>query len=668
MASGLLLDLAGRLRNFRLPHSRGLIPVFEAIVNSLHAIEESKGSNGRIIIEVKRMAQSASGMQRDLPLGEQTTRAPILGFRVIDNGIGFTAENFTSFLTSDSRRKLALGGRGIGRFTWLKVFRRVSIDSVYRVSAGRRRRSFQFSAESGVEDVVDEECEDRVPIETKVVLDGLDEAFGALLPKRTSTLGQHVVDHCFGAIRAAGKPIRVELVDGEADPVNISGLVDQMFANALVDNLTIEGQAFKLTHLQVSSAETQAHKLVFMGAGREVRVERLAQSIPQLGPKLDNGAGSFWWWSLVESVALDDAVTPERDNFVLPDDNDLLPGVLSIPGIRQAVIPVIAKRLEPFIEPIKERTREQVRRFVETEAPEYRHVVTMRPEAIDRLPPDLPREKLDAELHRVNYEIESGIRAKGEKILRGEQFDASAYETFLTEENAIGKANLARYVVHRRRVLDLFRKALTRAEDGKYSLEQAVHDLIFPLQQTSDDVPYEQLNLWMIDERLAYHYYLASDKKLSALKPLETTEAKRPDIIVFNAPFAFSDHDGPFNSIVLVEFKRPLRDDYTADDNPILQVYDYIRRVRAGSATDRAGRPITVLEHVPFYCYVVCDVTRKLIEAAENAALTRTPDGEGFFGFNLKLCAYVEVISFTKVVADAEKRNRVLFDKLNLPK
>jgi hypothetical protein len=290
----------------------------------------------------------------------------------------------------------------------------------------------------------------------------------------------------------------------------------------------------------------------------------------------------------------------------------------------------------------------------------------MRPDAVDALAPDLPKEALDSELNRLNYELEASVRADGAKILRGDDVDAAAYEKFLTEENAIGKANLAKYVVHRRRVLDLFRKALKLAPDGKYNLEQAVHQLIFPLRKTSDEVPYEQLNLWMIDERLAYHYYLASDKELSGVEVIENDSDQRPDIIIFNAPFAFSDHDGPFSSIVVVEFKRPARDDYTDEKNPIKQVFDYIRRVREGKAKDRAGRPMNVPEHVPFYCYVVCDLTPKIIESAENYSLTKTPDGEGYFGFNMNLRAYVEVLAFTKVVNDAEKRNRVLFDKLNM--
>jgi hypothetical protein len=665
MGSEFHLDLLGRLRNFKLPAYRALVPVFEALVNSLHAIEEAGRDDGRVSIEVVRLSSSAPGAQHSL-LPDQSNRQPIVGFRVIDNGAGFTAGNYDSFCTSDSRRKLAIGGRGVGRFTWLKAFRRVSIDSVYRQGESCRRRTFTFSPEAGVADDNDGPCENPVPNRTTVTLDGVHDIYAATIPKKTATLGQHIVDHCFGAIRATKRSVQVELVDGE-EAIDISAEVAQMFASALVDKLTIEGNEFTVTHIRVSSPEASAHKLIFMADRREVRSEGLSNSIPQLRVKLEDGTRSFWWWSLVESPALDEAVTPERDRFMLPDE-EVLAGILSIPAIRSAAIPVIAAHLEPLISPIKEKTRAQVDQFVRQDAPEYRHVVKMRPDAVDALAPDLPKDKLDSELHRLNYELEAAVRANGAKILRGDHVEPAAYEQFLSDENAIGKANLAKYVVHRRRVLDLFRKALKQAPDGTYSLEEAVHKLVFPLHKTSDDVPYEQLNLWMIDERLAYHYYLASDTELRQVQVLESDSQQRPDIIIFNAPFAFSDHDGPFSSIVIVEFKRPARDDYTDEKNPIKQVFDYIRRVRDGKAKDRAGHPMNVPEHVPFYCYIVCDMTPKIAESAENYALTKTPDSEGYFGFNMNLRAYVEVLSFTKVVADAEKRNRVLFEKLNLPK
>lgn len=48
------LDLRGRLRNITLkPRTESLLPVFEAVVNSIHAIEDS-GRKGAIDIYIER--------------------------------------------------------------------------------------------------------------------------------------------------------------------------------------------------------------------------------------------------------------------------------------------------------------------------------------------------------------------------------------------------------------------------------------------------------------------------------------------------------------------------------------------------------------------------------------------------------------------------------------
>jgi hypothetical protein len=75
------------------------------------------------------------------------------------------------------------------------------------------------------------------------------------------------------------------------------------------------------------------------------------------------------------------------------------------------------------------------------------------------------------------------------------------------DENELGKTALAQYVIHRRVILDLLAKALKQdPSTGKYALEKTVHGLVFPMRTTSDDVPFEQQNLWIIDERLTFHY------------------------------------------------------------------------------------------------------------------------------------------------------------------
>ena len=74
------------------------------------------------------------------------------------------------------------------------------------------------------------------------------------------------------------------------------------------------------------------------------------------------------------------------------------------------------------------------------------------------------------------------------------------------------------------------------------------------------------------------------------------------------------------------------------------------------------------MSHVSFYCYVIGDITPTMKESAEGRGLIETQDKQGYFGYNSAYGAYVEVISYDKLLKDAKQRNRVLFDKLFNPK
>ena len=58
--------------------------------------------------------------------------APILNISVVDNGRGFDDTNARGFFLSDSTSKATRGNKGIGRFTWLKVFDKAVIDSIFK--------------------------------------------------------------------------------------------------------------------------------------------------------------------------------------------------------------------------------------------------------------------------------------------------------------------------------------------------------------------------------------------------------------------------------------------------------------------------------------------------------------------------------------------------------
>ena len=97
-------------------------------------------------------------------------------------------------------------------------------------------------------------------------------------------------------------------------------------------------------------------------------------------------------------------------------------------------------------------------------------------------------------------------------------------------------------------------------------------------------------------------------------------------------------------------------------DNYILDLLD-------GKVKNRAGRFINIDNSTPFYIYIVCDITPSLKRIIDKRGeLHPTPDGNGYFAYrNASYSAYIEILPFEKVLEDAQKRNRILFDKLGLP-
>ena len=127
-------SIIGRIRNTNLPRSKALLPLFEAVVNSFHAIEEVPDHpNALIRIEATRER-----------LLDNDELADFESFAVIDNGSGFNDNNYESFETVDTQYKHALGGKGLGHFSWLKAFDHVKIDSHYRNGDGLKHRAFDF--------------------------------------------------------------------------------------------------------------------------------------------------------------------------------------------------------------------------------------------------------------------------------------------------------------------------------------------------------------------------------------------------------------------------------------------------------------------------------------------------------------------------------------------
>jgi hypothetical protein len=238
-----------------------------------------------------------------------------------------------------------------------------------------------------------------------------------------------------------------------------------------------------------------------------------------------------------------DNVDQQRTGFTeMLGDGPLFAGELSWPDIEEAVLSASQEYLQPYTASVRIEKNERIREHVKSKAPEYRHIVHNHPERLEEIPPGLSDEALDVHLYELHRSIEIDLRKEADELLNvGLQVDdPKLYEEqrerlarFWQEYNEVGKANLAKYIVHRKLVLTFLENALKRQGTGKYLYEEAVHQFIFPLKTTSDELSYDQHNLWIIDEKLAYHRYLASDKPFKSMDPLDVDSGSRPDLITF---------------------------------------------------------------------------------------------------------------------------------------
>jgi hypothetical protein len=76
---------------------------------------------------------------------------------------------------------------------------------------------------------------------------------------------------------------------------------------------------------------------------------------------------------------------------------------------------------------------------------------------------------------------------------------------------------------------------------------------------------------------------------------------------------------------------------------------------------------VLVADNTPFYGYVVCDLNEKVHKWLKREKNFKAmPDGMGWFNWYENINLYIEVLSWDKVLKDADMRNKIFFHKLGL--
>lgn len=645
-------------------------PIIEAIVNSLQSIEESKIEEGLIRIVLSRENQTALGLDGD-------TLPRIQNIEIHDNGHGFSKENRDSFDTLYSPQKVLSGGKGFGRFMFLKYFEKVDVDSIFQEGSKVYKRKFSFSNKNvPVDSLIEDESVDEVNSQEKrtiVYLNNLQEPHTSRLDKKLETISRNLVEkllpYFINEKYKCPKIILEEIGTDESIVLNdffnehdgIKKVHEEKFTLKR-DSLSeeFEVKIFKIYYTKSTSTVTlTAHN-------RAVTFVPLYDFIPEFKDDFyeiregEDGNSSNKNYSIKAYVLgdyLNKNVSLDREDFKFSKDAPLL-NEFSKKDIELKVIDIVENTFKEEVISRREKKKDRVKKYIDERAPWHKSYFADLD--LTNIPYQFDDSTIEGELQKLKFNKEQTVKAKVAKILEGEQEEiAKKIDDVAQELTEFGKSDLAHYVVLRKVVLDLLEKSLTWNVSKKYEREKIIHNVIFPMNNDSDHLSYDAHNLWILDERLSFTEYISSDKALN-------TGDERPDLLIFNGPIVVREDNDPSNPITIFEFKRPQREDYSDDEDPINQMLKYVEKIRKGDFKDIDGRFIKAGENTPAYAYLVCDLTSKIKEFCKKYSLTPSPDGEGYFGYQSGYKVYIEVISFDKLVKDAELRNKVFFKRLKI--
>lgn len=646
-------------------------PIIEVIVNSIQAIEAKAESSGKIKIVVERSDQGE--LDGSLPAIEN--------FEISDNGIGFTPENRESFDTLYSDHKMLDGGKGFGRFICLKYFENMHVDSIYQEGSSFKKRSFSMGKSNDI--IVNEKVAASAIEKTGARIRLASVKDGRFTDKKITTIARNLVEKLLPYFITDGyfcPEITIEEADGSGSIVLnefISNELSGVIKEVLVPNskLTLKGiikdQEFSVRVFKLYSPKSQRSKISLVAHKREVTEAPIHSYIPEFIEEFydkdstgqSNRERNFIIKAYVFGEYLDGNVTLERGGFNFQKDNDVLLGI-SQSEIEKAAAEVAIQAVGEDIHARQDRKSERVKTYVEEEAPWHRNI--LKDIDLSAMPYNAPPAEIESLLQKEKYEREVTIRREVVQLLEEGSIEELKENVtrIVSKISESSKNDLIHYIALRRNVLDVFRKSLEIDPDGKYSSEGAVHDIIFPRKSDSEKASFEEHNLWIIDERLNFTNYVSSDL------PLGGGNIDRPDLIVYDRRVLFRGDNEVGNPVTIFEFKKPQRDDFvnpSSSEDPVQQIVRYVNRIRDGEYKTPQGRKILVAENTPFYGYVVCDITPKVEKWLEREKdFKPMPDRLGWFQWQGNINLYIEVLSWDKVLKDADIRNKVFFHKLGI--
>jgi hypothetical protein len=651
-----------------------LLPIFEPIINSINSINlknPDSPSFGKIIVEIERQTENENLFGPP----------PIKDVTIYDNGEGFTSANMDSFEIPHSHKNKALGCKGMGRFTCLAAFRELEIKSTFFEKDEWGTRHFRFDARNEIQDLTNGEVIVASPETIVKLIDYNNLGIVQATCLELDEFAEKLMNHCLIFYLNKQLPdIKITDLFYEKS-INLKDKYEEL-AQENEKEFEVKGEKFRAYILRTpKKSNRKNHYVHYCANSREVGNGRSLSSINKIFNYPLQRNGSYYYLDVyVVSDYLDRKVNQARNTINIPSSRDSFfadESTIVFTDIELTLGNILADEFKDYIKNAQEKAISEIKEHIKTKSPQYRRYLE-REDILKSIPPFSDDEAIEEHLHRVAYKEKKAIDEKIDKHIQSEVIDENLIQAIskdLKEKTIYDSDGLAEYMSRRKSILQLFDRLLEADGEGKYKLEEDIHNLIMPMGISGTPAE-EGHNLWLLDERFVTYSFIASDIPLTRVTQVKSS--KEPDIFmwkegtnILDKPTAYgSSPSGNVNSLVVFEFKRPGETAHQKKKsdkhwlfsdliNPYFDAFIY-----GDGKKNYKGRQVNIEKHTPKFGYVIVDVIPKeLREYNTDKGFKPTPYGT-LYKIEPELNLHIEVITFRQLIDSAALRHKPFFDRL----
>lgn len=613
----------------------------------------------------------------------QDVNKNILGYMIKDNGEGFTNDSLMSYITLWSDYKVKQGALGSGRIMCLKVFDNIIIESQTKDnknSIGNKvnfifNRNFNANSIDEIPQVsnssntsytitrFEDIREDYLKVNGVQYFDIVkikEDIFIKLLPM-------------FIRFKDDKKKFNIKISEQEwLSDKNLNERFDELKFESKSFDITKDLSQFDKDDSDIKNEKTYTFNLFyrleedkhnsleqFYGAAdryitafsKGVRLEKLK----------DGYSGIF---CLTSKYFEEDRVKDSRNAFIIGfnENNANKDNPITFPEINDYLEKILNEILEKKFPEVREDLQVRKNKLID----QFPHL-TRYISKIDTLTMSEANmlKKAEDEFFSETKKVRKEVEAFTKELQKGKnKFDEKRFQDITKHFTEVGREQLADYIGYRQTIVDMLLEIYDETqEDSSRFDEKDIHTLFMPMATTSKTTFNYANNVWIFDDKFMSYNYAASDKTIAQIvidvEGLdigieEYVKNKKPDLVMF-----YSDSEDEYKDVLLIEFKR-LNDGIDGKAKAINQINRY---------------PMYIEEHVKnirsIYTYTILDIDDEFIKDLkkvhlfqENAFGDHDNRITAYYKYNPEVRAHINVVSFSQVLQDANKRNKVFLDIL----